>query len=71
MFGGYINSAVIYNGSVVVVPQPQQPPQQHQQAQGQQQQAPPKEDRVRFSTFMAVEVRGRSVLCKAPVYVRE
>ena len=30
-----------------------------------------KEDRVRFSTFMAVEVRGRSVLVKAPVYVRE
>lgn len=42
------------------------------QGQGQQQQpAPPKEDRVRFSTFMAVEVRGRSVLVKAPVYLRE
>lgn len=47
--------------------------QQAQQGQGQvqQQQGPPKEDRVRFSTFMAVEVRGRSVLVKAPVYVRE
>ena len=30
-----------------------------------------KEERVRFSTFMAVEVRGRSVLVKAPVYVKE
>ena len=46
---------------------------QPQQGQGpvQQQPSPPKEDRVRFSTFMAVEVRGRSVLVKAPVYVRE
>ncbi|KAL9129474.1 MAG: hypothetical protein Q9217_002070 [Psora testacea] len=48
---------------------------------GQQGQAPPaggqhgsgerKEEKVRFSTFIAVEVRGRSVLIKAPVYVRE
>ena len=30
-----------------------------------------KDDRVRFSTFFAVEVRGRSVLVKAPVYVKE
>ena len=30
-----------------------------------------KEDRVRFSTFMSVEVRGKNVLIKAPVYVRE
>ena len=30
---------------------------------------PPKEDRVRFSTFLVVEVRGRSVLVRAPVYV--
>ena len=30
-----------------------------------------KEDRVRFSTFMAVEVRGRNVLVKAPVYLRD
>ena len=28
----------------------------------------PKEERVRFAAFMAVEVRGRSVLVKAPVY---
>lgn len=44
---------------------------QPQQGQVQQQPSPPKEDRVRFSTFMAVEVRGRSVLVKAPVYVRD
>ena len=30
-----------------------------------------KEDRVRFSTFMAAQVRGRNVLVKAPVYVRD
>ena len=29
------------------------------------------EERVRFSTFMAVEVRARNVLIKAPVYIRE
>ena len=48
---------------------------QQQQQQQQQQQPPPlppqvpREERVRFSAFMAVEVRGRSVLMKAPVYV--
>ena len=48
----------------------------YQQQQQQQQQQPPplppqlpREERVRFSAFMAVEVRGRSVLIKAPVYV--
>ena len=42
-------------------------------AQAQQQQRPPspKEERVRFSAFMAVENRGRSVLVKAPVYTIE
>ena len=35
----------------------------------QAQQQLPKEDRVRFASFMAVEVRGRSVLLKAPVYI--
>lgn len=29
----------------------------------------PKEDRVRFAAFMSVEVRGRNMLIKAPVYV--
>lgn len=37
--------------------QPPQPPQ------------PLKEDRVRFAAFMAVEVRGKSVLMKAPVFL--
>ena len=52
--------------------QPQGPPQGQQQGQQQQQQQPapqpPKEERVRFSAFMACEVRGRSVLVKAPCY---
>ena len=39
------------------------------QQQQQQQQQGPKEERVRFAAFMAVEVRGKSVLVKAPVYV--
>ena len=30
-----------------------------------------KEDRVRFSTFMTVEVRGKNVLIRAPVYLRD
>ena len=29
----------------------------------------PKEERIRFAAFMAVEVRGRSTLVKAPVYI--
>ena len=29
----------------------------------------PKEDRVRFAAFMSVEVRGKAMLIKAPVYV--
>ena len=29
----------------------------------------PKEDRVRFAAFMSVEVKGRNILIKAPVYV--
>ena len=41
-------------------------------AHQQQAQPPPapKEDRVRFAAFMAVEVRGRSVLVKAPIYIQ-
>lgn len=39
-----------------------------QQQQQQSQPQPPKEERVRFAAFMAVEVRGRSVLVRAPVY---
>ena len=40
-----------------------------QQQQQQQQAQPPKEDRVRFAAFMAVEVRGKTSLMKAPVYI--
>lgn len=38
-------------------------------AGGQGQQGAPKEERARFAAFMAAEVRGRSVLFKAPVYI--
>lgn len=61
MFGGFMGgnkkggNAVASNGASV----------QQQQAQA------PKEERVRFSAFMAVENRGRSVLVKAPVYTVE
>ena len=72
MFGGFMNSAGSKKGSIGGGPPSQQPPPQASaQQQQQQQQGPPKEDRVRLSTFMAVEVRGRSVLVKAPVYLRE
>lgn len=69
MFTGFMGGAAGKKGSVSG-PSPGTQPQQGQ-GQVQQQPSPPKEDRVRFSTFMAVEVRGRSVLVKAPVYVRE
>lgn len=70
MFGGLMSSSGTKKGSAAAggsglsgsQTSPQGPPQQ---------QGPPKEERVRFSTFMAVEVRSRSVLIKAPVYVRE
>ncbi len=70
MFGGLMGNSGAKKGSVgsgPALPGSQAQP----QGQGQQQNTAPKEDRVRFSTFMAVEVRGRSVLVKAPVYVRE
>lgn len=69
MFGGLMSSSGTKKGNVAggsaqpgSQTSPQGPPQQP---------GPPKEERVRFSTFMAVEVRSRSVLVKAPVYVRE
>ena len=37
--------------------------------QAESQPAPPKEDRVRFAAFMSVEVKGKAMLVKAPVYV--
>lgn len=41
---------------------------QKEQLAKEQQAKEPKEERVRFCAFMAVEVRGRSVLVKAPVW---
>lgn len=70
MFTGFMGGAAGKKGSVSG-PSPGPQPQQGQGQVQQRQSSPPKEDRVRFSTFMAVEVRGRSVLVKAPVYVRE
>lgn len=61
MFGGFMGGnkkAGSTSGSGTPLPQPQQ----QQQAQA------PKEEKVRFSAFMAVQVRGRSVLVKAPIY---
>lgn len=59
MFGTLMGSGK-KSGSGPPGPVQQQPPQPPQ---------PPKEERVRFAAFIAVEVRGRSVLVKAPVYV--
>lgn len=64
MFGGLIGgtkkavgSSAGSSGGNTAPPQPPAQP------------IPPKEERVRFAAFMAVEVRGRSVLVRAPVYV--
>ena len=60
MFGGFMSGGKKAVASVppgVTHQQQPQPPQ------------PPKEEKVRFAAFMAVEVRGRSVLVKAPVYI--
>ena len=69
MFTGFMGGSAGKKSSISG-PSPGPQPQQTQ-APLQQQPSPSKEDRVRFSTFMAVEVRGRSVLVRAPVYVRE
>lgn len=63
MFGGLMGGtkkAVGSGASTGGSAAPSQPPSQP---------IPPKEERVRFAAFMAVEVRGRSVLVRAPVYV--
>lgn len=68
MFGGLMggNKKVVSGGSAGGNAAPSQQQQQQQQPSQPQ---PPKEERVRFAAFMAVEVRGRSVLVRAPVYV--
>ena len=61
MFGGFMGgkkAGAVPGGSGVAVAQ-----QQQQLAKEKE-----KEERVRFCAFMAVEVRGRSVLMKAPVW---
>ena len=58
MFGGFMG------GNKKAAPSSGSQPPQQQIAQAQA----PKEEKVRFSAFMAVQVRGRSVLVKAPVY---
>lgn len=60
MFGGFMSGGKKAVGSAPSSGTHQQPPQPPQL---------PKEDRVRFAAFMAVEVRGRSVLVKASVFV--
>lgn len=60
MFGGFMSGGKKTVGSAPPSGAHQQQPHPPQ---------PPKEDRVRFAAFMAVEVRGRSVLVKAPVFV--
>lgn len=54
----------LVGGGKKVAPSPTTAHQQTPQAP-----QPPKEERVRFAAFMAVEVRGRSMLYKAPVYI--
>lgn len=73
MFGGFMGgkkAGSVPAGSGVLAQKEmlaKEKEQQQQQAQQQQQQQP-KEEKVRFCAFLAVEVRGRSVLMKAPVW---
>ncbi|KAL8930095.1 MAG: hypothetical protein Q9172_000180 [Xanthocarpia lactea] len=67
MFGGFMGgkkAGSVPGGSGVAAQQAQK----EQLAKEQQQAKEPKEPKVRFCAFMAVEVRGRSVLVKAPVW---
>ena len=75
MFGGFMGgkkAGAIPGGTGVQAHQAQQKEQQlmaaSQREKEQQQQQQPKEEKVRFCAFLAVEVRGRSVLVKAPVW---
>ncbi|KAL8779808.1 MAG: hypothetical protein Q9213_006766 [Squamulea squamosa] len=67
MFGGFMGgkkAGSVPGGSGVAAQQAQK----EQLAKEQQQAKEQKEEKVRFCAFMAVEVRGRSVLMKAPVW---
>ncbi|KAL8642101.1 MAG: hypothetical protein Q9228_001186 [Teloschistes exilis] len=69
MFGGFIGgkkASAVPSGSGVATQQQQQA--QKEKEQQQREKDKDKEERVRFCAFMAVEVRGRSVLIKAPVW---
>ncbi|KAI4248870.1 MAG: hypothetical protein L6R40_000882 [Gallowayella cf. fulva] len=75
MFGGFMGgkkAGAVPGGSGVTAAQQQQQQQQQAQkemlAKEQSQAKEVKEEKVRFCAFMAVEVRGRSVLVKAPVW---
>ncbi|KAL8722117.1 MAG: hypothetical protein Q9225_001361 [Loekoesia sp. 1 TL-2023] len=68
MFGGFMGgkkAGAVPGGSGVQAQKEQLAREREQQQQQQQQQ---KEEKVRFCAFLAVEVRGRSVLVKAPVW---
>ncbi|KAL9028646.1 MAG: hypothetical protein Q9196_003024 [Gyalolechia fulgens] len=68
MFGGFMGGkkAGSAPGASGVAAQKEMLARDKEQQQQQQQQ--PKEEKVRFCAFLAVEVRGRSVLLKAPVW---
>ncbi|KAL8715576.1 MAG: hypothetical protein Q9220_000912 [cf. Caloplaca sp. 1 TL-2023] len=71
MFGGFMGgkkAGAVPGGSGVAAQQQQQAlKEQYQKEQKERERE--KEEKVRFCAFMAVEVRGRSVLVKAPVWV--
>lgn len=79
MFGGLMNKKSTAGGgdgvaatgrsSIGTLGGLQQQQQQHQAGSGSSGGQGVKEERVRFAAFMAVEVRGRSILVKAPVYL--
>ncbi|KAL8694929.1 MAG: hypothetical protein Q9218_000500 [Villophora microphyllina] len=71
MFGGFMGgkkAGAVPGGSGVAAQQQQQAQKEKEQQQQQREKDKDKEERVRFCAFMAVEVRGRSVLVKAPVW---
>ncbi|KAL8675509.1 MAG: hypothetical protein Q9168_000021 [Polycauliona sp. 1 TL-2023] len=66
MFGGFMGgkkAGSVPGGSGVAAQQAQK-----EHLAKEQQAKEPKEEKVRFCAFMAVEVRGRSILVKAPVW---
>ncbi|KAL9597239.1 MAG: hypothetical protein Q9219_005282 [cf. Caloplaca sp. 3 TL-2023] len=73
MFGGFMGgkkAGAVPGGSGVQAQKELLAREKEKEKEQQQQQAqqPPKEEKVRFCAFLAVEVRGRSMLVKAPVW---